>query len=235
MSQHFQEFVRDFFPITAGTRSCPHVGQPSQRSQPSHIPQPRVIQRRQPIAIQAPSPALAPGPRTTYEVYEMNARDRAVAQQKNTAFRENPRLFQRETMLYVDAIISGHRMPLFVDTGAQASVMSLKTCKRLGLMTSVDVSQAGVATGVGFTRIHGKLWRVPVQIGRTKFHMQFNILDMGVSVILGLDQMKRLGMSVDLRKGGLQIGACFVPFTKPPPEDDDTQLMECDVGACAVM
>jgi len=222
MSQHFEEFVREFFPATAGTS----------RSAPQPVQKPRVITRRRPIAIQAPAPV----PRTRYEVYEMNDRDRAVAKQKSTAFRENPKLFQRETMLYVDAIISGNRMPLFVDTGAQASVMSFETCKKLGLMTSVDVSQAGVATGVGYTRIHGKLWRVPVQIGRTKFHMQFNILDMGVKVILGLDQMKRLGMSVNLKKGGLQIGSSFVPFTKPPPEDDDDhQVMECDVNSCAVM
>jgi len=126
-------------------------------------------------------------------------------------------------------------MPLFVETGAQASVMNLKVCKRLVLMTSVDVCQAGIATGVGITRIYGKFWRVPVQIGWTKFHMQFNILDMGVSVILGLDQMKRLGMSLDMKKGGLQIGNCFVPFTKPPPEDDDTQLVECHVSSCCVI
>jgi len=138
-------------------------------------------------------------------------------------------------MLYVDAIVSGCRMPIFVDTGAEASVMSLKTCKKLHLMTSVDVSQAGYATGVGFSKIHGKLWRVPVQIGRIKFNMQFNILDMAVSVILGLDQMKRLGMNVDLRQGGLRIGNYLVPFTKPPPEDDDASLAACNVKSCAVM
>jgi len=230
MSQHFQEFVVDFFPHnTATTPSFPNV------AQDSRVAQPVVIEHRQPTGTYAPPPA--PGSRTIYDIEEMKARarDRAVAKQKDTALRENPRLFQRETMLYVDAIINGCRMPLFVDTGAQASVMSLKTCKKLGLMTSVDVSQAGVATGVGFTRIYGKLWRVPVQIGRTKFHMQFNILDMGVSLILGLDQMKRLGMSVDLKKGGLQIGYSFVPFTKPPPEDDDTQLANCDINPCTVM
>jgi len=230
MAQHFQEFVVDFFPDkTISTHSYPPVAQ--QR----RVAQPAVIEHRPPIVTYAQPPA--PVARTRYEVEEMKARarDRAVAKQKDTAFRENPRLFKRETMLYVDAIVNGSIMPLFVDTGAQASVMSLKTCKKLGLMTSVDVSQAGVATGVGMTRIHGKLWRVPVQIGRTKFHMQFNILDMGVSIILGLDQMKRLGMSVDLKRGGLQIGYCFVPFTRPPPEDDDTQLVNCDVNQCTVM
>jgi len=230
MSQHFQEFVVDFFPHKTSTPpSFPNVAQHSQDAQPL------AVEHRQPIVTYAPSPA--PVERTIYDNEEMKARarDRAVAKQKDTALRENPRLFQRETMLYVDAIINGSRMPLFVDTGAQASVMSLKTCKKLGLMSSVDVSQAGVATGVGFTRIHGKLWRVPVQIGRTKFHMQFNIIDMGVSLILGLDQMKRLGMSVDLKKGGLQIGYCFVPFTKPPPEDDDTLLASCDINECTVM
>jgi len=218
MSQHFQEFVRDFFPNHSGT--IPSYPQCVKSS---------ISSRKQPAAIKAPASG------TRYEVYEMNDRDREVAKQKRTAFRENPRLFQQETMLYVNSFISGYKMPLFVDTGAQASVMSLKTCKSLGLMSSVDVSQAGIATGVGSTRIYGKLWRVPVQIGRTKFHMQFNILDMGVSVILGLDQMRRLGMSVNLKRGGLQIGTSFVPFTKPPPEDNEQLLVNCDVNTCAVM
>jgi len=216
MSQHFQEFVRDFFPDNLGTT------QSHQQSVKSRI-------SSQPAAIKAPAS------RTRYEVYEMNERDRQVAKQKSTALRENPRLFQRETMLYVNSFISGYKMPLFVDTGAQASVMSLKTCKSLGLMSSVDISQAGIATGVGSTRIYGKLWRVPVQIGRTKFHMQFNILDMGVSVILGLDQMRRLGMSVNLKRGGLQIGTSFIPFTQPPPDEDEQLLVNCDVNSCAVM
>jgi len=234
MSQHFKEFVRDFFPIEAGvSRSYPNEILPNNVNRPSQLAQPRVVKRRQPVVSITPVPVS----RTRYDFSEMKARerDRAVAQQKNSAFRENPRLFQRETMLYVDAIVSGFRMPVFVDTGAEASVMSLKTCKKLGLMTSVDVSQAGYATGVGFSKIYGKLWRVPIQIGRTKFNMQFNILDMAVNVILGLDQMKRLGMTVDLRQGGLRIGNYLVPFTKPPPEDDQAPFSACNVKSCAVM
>jgi len=225
---HFQEFILDFFPTQEHiSRSSPNGIQPSQ------IVQPPAVECRQPIATQA----HAPVPRIRYKASEMKARerDRALLQQKNSAFRENPRLFQRETMLYVNAIVSGYRMPIFVDTGAEASVMSLKTCKKLRLMNSLDVSEAGYATGVGFSKIHGKLWRVPVQIGRIKFNMQFNILDMAVSVILGLDQMKRLGMNVDLRQGGLRIGNYLVPFTKPPPEDDDTPLAACNATSCVVM
>jgi len=215
MSQHLQEFVRDFFPANSiESRSHP---------QPAKT---RVSFRRQATE--------APVSRERFEVYDMNDRDREVAKQKSTAFKENPRLFQQETMLYVKAIVNGYKTPIFVDTGAQASVMSLKTCKSLGLMSIVDISQAGVATGVGSTRIYGKLWRVPVQIGRTKFHMQFSVLDIGENVILGLDQMKRLGMSVNLKRGGLQIGDCFVPFTQPPSENDQ-QLVQCEINTCAVM
>jgi len=230
MSQHFQEFVVDFFPHkTVTTSSFPNV------AQYSRVAPPWGIEHRPHIGIYATHPA--PGSRTIYDIEEMKARacDREVAKQKDTTLRENPRLFQRETTPYVDAIINGCKMPLFVDSGVLASVMSLKTCKKLSLMTSVDVSQAGVATGVEFTRIYGKLWRVPVEIGRTKFHMQFNIIDMGASLILGIYQMKRLGMRLDFKKRGLKIGYCFVPFTKPPPEDDDTLLANCDINACDVL
>jgi len=235
MSHHLQEFVRDFFP-TNSVESLPHP-QPAHtgvtlRRQPIIIEaQPannRVSYRRQPVAIDAPVS------RRRLKFIDVNDRDREVAKQKSTAFRENPRLFQQETMLYVKAIVNGYKIPIFVDTGAQASVMSMKTCRSLGLMNIVDVSQAGVATGVGSTRIYGKLWRVPVQIGRTKFHMQFSVLDIGESVILGLDQMKRLGMSVNLKRGGLQIDTCFIPFTQPPQENDQ-KLAHCEINTCAVM
>jgi hypothetical protein len=229
MSQHFVEFVKEFFPVGACTTQTYSQSVQPRAVQP-RVQQPRVLSRRQSL----PNKASAPRPRTTSGVYEMTERDRQVAKQKSTALRENPRLFQRETMLYVSAIISGYKMPLFVDTGAQASVMSMKTCKSLGLVGIVDVSQAGVATGVGVSRIYGKLWRVPVQIGRIKFHMQFNILDMGVNVILGLDQMKRLGMNVDLKRGGLLIGNSLIPFTQPPAEDGN-ELVQCHANTCAVM
>lgn len=153
-----------------------------------------------------------------------------VEEQKNMAFRENPNVFRKEEMLYINAIVNGEQMPLFIDTGAQASVMSLETCRNLGLEYEIDESQSGIASGVGFARIFGKLWRVPLQIGRHKFYVQFNILDMGVRLILGLDQMKRLGMSVDLRRGGCVVGKSFVPFVKPPNEKYLTgQSLSCSI------
>jgi len=154
-----------------------------------------------------------------------------VEDQKNKAFRENPNIFRKEEMLYINAIVNGVQMPLFIDTGAQASVMSLETCRNLNLVDEIDETQSGIASGVGFARIYGKLWRVPVQIGRNKFFVQFNILDMGVRLILGLDQMKRLGMSVDLGRGGCVVRDSFVPFVKPPDEKflDSGQSIACSI------
>jgi len=146
----------------------------------------------------------------------------SIQRQKDKAFQENPNLFTKQTMLYVEAYIATKRLPLFVDTGAQASVMSLETCKDLGLEDQVDLSESGIAAGVGLAKIHGKLWRVPVSIGRTQFTMQFNILDMhGVRVILGLDQMKRLGMTIDLTRNGLVVGKDFIPFLQIAPAEEN--------------
>jgi len=152
-----------------------------------------------------------------------------VEEQKNMAYRENPNVFQKEEMLYINAIVNGVAMPLFVDTGAQASVMSLETCRNLGLSHEIDESEAGIASGVGVARIYGKLWRVPVQIGKKKFFVQFNILDMGVRLILGLDQMKRLEMSVDLGRGGCVVGNSFVPFVKPPDRGQSIAVVPCAI------
>jgi len=170
----------------------------------------------------------------TYDDSDRKERGRLalVEDQKSKAFRENPNVFRKEEMLYINAIVNGVQMPLFIDTGAQASVMSLETCRNLGLLDEIDETQSGIASGVGFARIYGKLWRVPLQIGRNKFFVQFNILDMGVRLILGLDQMKRLGMSVDLGRGGCVVRDSFVPFVKPVNEKF---LNNGQALACAIM
>jgi len=244
MSHHLNEFVQEFFPDSTIT-----TGYHPKSARPRILPRKRVPVRRVPRRVPRKSDEVYKGANRARQLEkqkkkttlrekpilyqnEKMLRARQLEQQKKSALRENPKLFQKETMLYVDAVINGSKMPLFVDTGAQASVMSMKTCRSLGLENSVDTSQAGIAAGVGFTRIYGKLWHIPVQIGRTKFHMQFNILDMGVNVILGLDQMKRLGMSINLRRHGLQIGHSFVPFTKPPKEEIN---LDCDMNNCVVM
>jgi len=221
MSNHFEEFVQDFFPESRDffPDSSLTKGYSPQSVVPRILPRKRFSPRRV--------------SRNSDEVYEVGSRTRKLEREKKIALRENPKLHQKATMLYVDAVVNGFKMPIFVDTGAQASVMSMKTCRRLGLENSIDTSQSGIAAGVGFSRIYGKLWRVPVEIGKTKFHMQFNILDMGVNVILGLDQMKRLGMSISLKRKGLQVGKSFVPFTKPPKEEEI--LLDRDMSSCTVM
>jgi len=172
------------------------------------------------IVVELPSPAPV-ARRPQQQTLSPDERLSKVQRQKNKAFEENPNLFTKQTMLYVEAYIAKKRLPLFIDTGAQASVMSLETCKELGLEDQVDLTESGIAAGVGLARIHGKLWRVPVSIGRTQFTMQFNILDMhGVRVILGLDQMKRLGMTIDLTRNGLVVGKDFISFLTLPPADD---------------
>jgi len=91
-----------------------------------------------------PIPAQLNCPERRVQVAQRPAKEREkrrlahVEWQKNKAWRDNPNVFNKEDMLYINAIVNGVQMPLFVDTGAQASVMSLETCRRLGLAGQID-------------------------------------------------------------------------------------------------
>ena len=60
-------------------------------------------------------------------------------------------------MLYVDATINGTNVKVFVDSGAQTTIMSRSCAARCGLLRLIDVKFAGTAVGVGSAPILGKV------------------------------------------------------------------------------
>jgi len=134
----------------------------------------------------------------------------------------SPEVFSSKPMLYVPGSIAGQPIDLFVDTGAQSSVISDCMVRSLNLSHQVDRYVRGQAQGVGKANITGLLHSVPVQVGveLVEFKMAFLVLSTEQPLlIMGLDQMRKYKCVVDLEKDCLVFGGyggIAVPFVSRP-------------------
>ena len=146
-------------------------------------------------------------------------------------------------MLYINCNVNGHPIKAFVDSGAQATIMSQKAAERCNIMRLVDPRWAGIAKGVGTQKIIGKYFCLPfiiamynncslgrvhmaqIQIEKDYLTSSFSILeDQPMDMLLGLDMLKKHQCTLDLKKNVLVIGTTGTetPF-----------LSEGDLPACA--
>ncbi|EPY30424.1 DNA damage-inducible protein 1 [Strigomonas culicis] len=125
----------------------------------------------------------------------------------------NPEAFARVVMLYVPCEINQTPMKAFIDTGAQVSIISAEAAERCGIMRLLDRRMRGIAVGVGQQEILGRVHATLVNLGGTFISLSFSVLkESSIDVIIGLDQLKRHAMCVDLRRNVLQIEDMSVPF-----------------------
>merc|ERR1719209_2041180 len=137
----------------------------------------------------------------------------------------SPESFGSVIMLYINCTVNGHHIKAFVDSGAQATIMSQKAAERCNIMRLVDQRWAGVAKGVGTQKIIGRVHMAQIQIEKDFLTSSFSILeDQPMDMLLGLDMLKKHQCTLDLKKNVLIIGTTGTetPF-----------LSEGDLPACA--
>jgi hypothetical protein len=67
-------------------------------------------------------------------------------------------------MLYIDADINGTPTKVFVDSGAQMTIISRRVAAQCGLLRLMDTQFAGMAVGVGTSRILGRVHMAPLVV-----------------------------------------------------------------------
>eukprot|EP00474_Spongospora_subterranea_P000895 CRZ01353.1 hypothetical protein [Spongospora subterranea] len=144
---------------------------------------------------------------------EEEIRRNNVQSNMEAAIEHNPEAFARVCMLYVNLRVNGKSVAAFVDSGAQASVMSLKCAKSLGIAHLIDTRFAGIVKGVGSANTCGRVHYVEIQIGSQYVAASLTIVDgVDIEFLWGLDMLKKHQMCIDLEKNCLRLGHEEVKF-----------------------
>lgn len=143
------------------------------------------------------------------------------------ALEYNPEAFARVVMLYVDMEVNGVPIKAFVDSGAQATIISKSCAERCGLLRLLDQRYKGVAHGVGQTEILGRIHVAPIKIGNVFYPCSFTVLDSpNMDFLFGLDMLRKHQCIIDLKENVLRVGGGEVSVPFLPEKDIPSHFLD---------
>lgn len=138
---------------------------------------------------------------------EEQIRIQRLNQLQNMAYENYPELFIQTQMLFITGKVNKFPTEIFVDTGAQVTIISKAFAERSGILKDVDNRYAGIVKGVGTQYSLGKLYMVEVFIGDRCFVISATVLEkFDHDVLLGLDMMKKHRCLIDLQNNEIRFG-----------------------------
>ncbi|GJY78205.1 protein kinase, ATP binding site-containing protein [Tanacetum coccineum] len=133
--------------------------------------------------------------------YQCLNRDRETRPLMTEIVRELEKALEYQVVLYVD-------MEVYVDSGAQSTIISKTCAERSRLLRLVDERYKGIAhIGQSEIQILGRIHVAPVKIGNYFYPCSFVVLDSpNMEVIFGSDMLRHLQCTIDLKENVLRVG-----------------------------
>lgn len=139
--------------------------------------------------------------------------EKKIVENFTKAIEEIPESFSKVNMLYIQGYINEVLVNIFVDTGAQMTIMSEKTVKKCKLMDLVDKKYQGTAIGVGTQKILGKIHYTEIDFNSVIIPCSFTILKQkNIDIILGLDMLMSYKAEISLSKKTIKLGSIEIEF-----------------------
>ncbi|KAK9496540.1 hypothetical protein O3M35_013178 [Rhynocoris fuscipes] len=125
-----------------------------------------------------------------------NLRRKNIKRNLKNAIENIPDTFTSHSMLFLNCQLNDHPVFGFVDTGAQATLLSEDCARRVDLFKLVDPNWGGKAKGIGVQKFIGRIHMAILKIGESELPISLCVLPyQAMDILIGLDVLKMYRVS----------------------------------------